>query len=360
MRPVIYVNPYLSTEGRIGRLQLREEYALTARFFFCGIIDRTQTLDTGFPYRVMDPIPAPAAPGEPGASFAEICDDIGRELVARAAADGKEIQVLWSGGIDSTLVLISLLKAAEQAGRTDLLEVVLTIDSVQEYPRFFDRFIRGRLRCVPASHPVFSYLDDDKMIVTGEHGDQLFGSDYLAKYVPTGTAWLPWEDVLHLIVTGKLGDPRQAERVVDYLRPQIARAPVPIVTLFDLYWWLNFSLKWQHVTFRTVIYKRTNHRKTYETLVHFFRDPRFQVWSLGNRDKAIGSDWKSYKGVAKEAILEFTGDEDYFAQKTKMVSLQGYSQTTEANWGKMRELIYMCDDFQPRYEVCALRDDWEH
>ena len=193
MRPVIYVNPYLSTEGRIGRLQLREEYALTARFFFCGIIDRTQTLDTGFPYRVMDPIPAPAAPGEPSASFAQICDDIGRELVARAAADGKEIQVLWSGGIDSTLVLISLLKAAEQAGRTDLLEVVLTIDSVQEYPRFFDRFIRGRLRCLPASHPVFSYLDDDKMIVTGEHGDQLFGSDYLAKYVPTGTAWRPWE-----------------------------------------------------------------------------------------------------------------------------------------------------------------------
>lgn len=357
MRPVIYVNPYLSTEGRIGRLQLREEYALTARFFFCGIIDRTHTLDTGFPYQVMDPIPAPQAST---ASFGEISDAVGRDLVAKAIADGKELQVLWSGGIDSTLVLISLLKAAEAVGRTDLLEVVLTIDSVQEYPGFFARFIRGRLRCLPAAHPVFSYLDDDKMIVTGEHGDQLFGSDYLAKYVPTGTAWLPWEDVLHLIVTGKLADPRQAERVVDYLRPQIAKAPVPIVTLFDLYWWLNFSLKWQHVTFRTVIYKRTNHRKTYETLYHFFRDPRFQVWSLSNRDKVIGSDWPSYKQVAKEAILEFTGDAEYFAKKVKMVSLQGYSQTTEANWGRMREMIYMCDDFQPRYEVCALRDDWEH
>jgi len=74
----------------------------------------------------------------------------------------------------------------------------------------------------------------------------------------------------------------------------------------------------------------------------------------------IGDDWKSYKGVAKEVILDFTGDEDYFERKTKMVSLQGYSQITEANWGKLREMIYMCDDFQPRYEVLALRDDWEH
>jgi hypothetical protein len=357
LRPLIYVNPYLSTAGHIGRLELREEYVLTARFFFCGLIDRTSTLDTGFPYRVMDPIPAPRAAT---ATFAEICDEVGDELVAKAIADGKELQVLWSGGIDSTLVLICLLKAASRAGRTDLLEVVLTIDSVQEYPRFYAEVIKGRLRCLPAAHPVFSFLDDDKMIVTGEHGDQLFGSDYLSKYVPTGTAWLPYEDVLHLIVTGKLGDPRLADKVVEYLRPQIAKAPVPIVTLFDLYWWLNFSLKWQHVTMRTVIYKRTNARKTYDTLYHFYRDDRFQVWSMANRDKVIGADWTSYKQVAKQVILDFTGDEDYFARKQKMVSLQGYSQTTEANWGRMREMIYMCDDWQPRYEVLALRDDWEH
>lgn len=361
MRPVIYINPYLSVEGRIGRRPLREEYALTARFFFCGVIDRTATLDTGFPYRVIDPIPEPATDG---ASFAEICDRIGRELLARAVEDEKPLQVLWSGGIDSTLVLCSLLEAAEAVDRLDLLEVVLTIDSVQEYPRFFERYIRGRLRTVHASHPVFGYLDDDKTIVTGEHGDQLFGSDYLARYVPTGTAWLPWEDVLHLIVTGKLGDPRQAQRVVDYLRPQIEQAPVPIVTLFDLFWWLNFSLKWQHVTFRTVIYKRTRHRKTYDALVHFFRDPRFQAWSLAtrsrdDRDAGIGTDWSAYKRVAKEAILEFTGDRDYFDHKTKQVSLQGYSQTTEASWGQMRELIYMCDDFAPVYETRALRIDWE-
>lgn len=356
MRPLIYINPYLSTEGRLGRRRLREEYALTARFFFCGVIDRTETLETGFPYRVMDPIPAPATDGR---SFAQICAEIGCELVERAAAEEKPLQVLWSGGIDSTLVLCSLLEAAEAAGRTDLLEVVLTIESVQEYPGFFDRYIRRRLRTVTASHPVFSYLDDDKTIVTGEHGDQLFGSDYLAKYVPTGTAWLPWEDVLPLIITGKLGDPAQAARVIDYLRPQIAQAPVPIVTVFDLFWWLNFSLKWQHVTFRTVIYKRTRHRKTYDTLVHFFRDPRFQAWCLANRDQAIDDDWKSYKRVAKEVILEFTGDEGYFEEKEKMVSLQGYSQVTETNWGQMREFIYMCDDFQPFYEVCALKTDWE-
>ncbi|GJM09220.1 MAG: hypothetical protein DHS20C11_14960 [Lysobacteraceae bacterium] len=357
MRDILYVNPYVATGGRLGTLQLPEPYVLAARFFFCGMIDRTGTLDTGFPYRVMDPIPK--ATNSP-LTFEDISDAIGEELIDRALTDNKEIQVLWSGGIDSTLVLIALLKAAERRGKTDLIEVVLTIDSIQEYSEFYAQHIHNRLRIRPVAHPVFGYLDDDKIIVTGEHGDQLFGSDYLAKFVPTGTAWLPYKDVLPLIITGKLGDPDQADVVMDYLRPQIAKAPVLIETVFDLFWWLNFSLKWQHVTFRTVIYRRKNHRKTYDTLCHFFRDPRFQNWSLTNRDKVIGGDWDSYKYVAKQYIFDYTNDERYFRHKRKEVSLWGYSQETERNWGRLREAIYMFDDFHPHHDVYALKDDWEH
>ena len=356
MRKIVYVNPHVCTEGKLGDLRLPEAYSLTGKFFFCGIIDRTGTLDTGFPYQVLDPIPDPqdATP-----SFHALCLQRGHDLVSEAIESEQAIQVLWSGGIDSTVALIALLTAARQRERLDLLEVLLSLESVHENPRFFAAFIQNKLRVVPVAHPVFRFLEDEKLIVTGEHGDQLFGSDYLSTYVAAGTAEWPYADLLPLIVANKLGDSRQVDVVLEYLKPQIDTAPVPIVSLFDLFWWLNFSLKWQHVTMRTAVYRRKNVHQTYKALRHFFRDSRFQQWALSNRANTVVTDWQDYKQQARQFILDFTGDEEYYNQKKKEVSLHAYSAKAIANRGRLREMIYMYDDFQPHYEVFEKQEPWQ-
>ena len=61
---------------------------LTCRFLSSSIIDRTLTLDQGFDYVVFDPIPEPA---KNGATFAELCDTIGGEIVAEANASERNI-----------------------------------------------------------------------------------------------------------------------------------------------------------------------------------------------------------------------------------------------------------------------------
>ena len=55
---------------------------------------------------------------------------------------GKPIRLWWSGGIDSTCALVSLLKTRRLD--TNLI-VYLSTDSVQENPRFYDLLINNKV-----------------------------------------------------------------------------------------------------------------------------------------------------------------------------------------------------------------------
>src|SRR5215204_2516711 len=94
---MLFLNFLQADGGTIGGDELPRDYVLACRFLHCSIIDRTATLDQGFAYVARDRIPAP---GIGDATFAELCDAIGAEIVAGAIGEGSEIGVLWSGGID--------------------------------------------------------------------------------------------------------------------------------------------------------------------------------------------------------------------------------------------------------------------
>lgn len=117
---IIFLNPRRATSKRIGNYDIPEGYRNTSEFFHCGLIDRTLTLDHGFPYTVLDSIPEPK---KSDATFTELCDTIGGEIITRAIANDRKIRVLWSGGIDSTSALISLMKASQAINKPDILEV---------------------------------------------------------------------------------------------------------------------------------------------------------------------------------------------------------------------------------------------
>ena len=57
--------------------------------------------------------------GEPGAKLSDLMDARAQKLLRYA--DGRDIVVLWSGGVDSTAVLVALLKAIHQLKRIVLV-----------------------------------------------------------------------------------------------------------------------------------------------------------------------------------------------------------------------------------------------
>ncbi|MEO6588133.1 MAG: hypothetical protein ABIP06_02285 [Pyrinomonadaceae bacterium] len=301
------------------RKRLRPEYIEACRFFSAPLIDRTETLDAGVGFEIIDRLKDFAKTEK---SFSAICTERAKFICKKSFAEDRKIQILWSGGIDSTLALVSIFKELEKRDALRHLEILLSDDSIAEYRTFFHDVIEKKLNYVLFEPPIYDFLDEKKVIVTGEHGDQIFGSDKAQHFILTNQAFRPFEEMLPLVIARKLGSTKPVDAMISYLMPQIKKSPVKIETLFDFLWWMNFSLKWQHVSLRMFYEDEDKRFSLDKNFIHFFSAKDFQNWSISNHEFKIKETWKSYKYVAKECIFDFHKDENYLINKEKEQSLK--------------------------------------
>ncbi len=349
MSRILFINTHAARHGWYFGRRMPKGYRLAAKFWGSGLIDRTRTLYTGFPYETVYPMPALGSlgPNAPPLDMNALCDESGRRIVAEALHAGKDIQVLWSGGIDSTVALLGVVKAAAAVGYTDRIEVLLTQRSIEEYPAFFPRFVAPlRHRFVTA--PVTSHLDPAKLVVTGEHGDQIFGSAKIGHYVSDGRAFKDWRSALPSLLAEALESAQDADTVLHYVEPLFHAAPVKLRNVFDAFWWINFTLKWQIVGMRLAVFRTRGVKRTFEALRHYFSHSSFQLWALTNPDKKIRDTWESYKMPLKDYIFGFTGDNEYRLKKVKVPSLKEVFITdTQERPPSFR--VLMDEEFKPRF-----------
>src|SRR6266487_1681100 len=103
-------------------------------------IDRTGVIK--FPVRTKSLFPLPQM-RVMDKTYEQLCDERAREVLGYNGP----LHVFWSGGIDSTCLLVSLLKA--RGG--DRITVLMNRDSIAEYPYFYHTHIRGKLRTVSSA-----------------------------------------------------------------------------------------------------------------------------------------------------------------------------------------------------------------
>lgn len=292
-----------------------------------AIVDRTNTIRLPVATTSLFPMPKLRPFSK---TYEELCDARASELLARADSLDVKIYVSWSGGIDSTLVLISLLKQATPKQKERLV-VILSEESITENPRFWEDHIHGKLQVDSAV--LFSYrLGTNDILVDGEHNDQLFGSDMVAKLINkfgAGVLHKPYSrDTFFSLFGAGLPDTSTTNFYLDLFERLMAASPTPITTNFLYLWWINFALKWQVVHLRRLLHvaPRNVHIMTQEYLdtryVHFFGTEDFQMWSLTNPDKRIKDRWDTYKWPAKDVIYDYTKDSEYRDHKTKRGSLR--------------------------------------
>lgn len=315
--PIYYLSKKQLFRQRKWRKRANPIYLQTCKFFGATLIDRTETLETGIPFQVLDSI---RHLSQTGVSFASICQQRAAEIAHTTS--NRPIRVLWSGGIDSTVALIALIKELRAQDQLHRLKVLLSQESIQEFPSFFHEEIEHKLPFDLITTTIYDHIRDDEVSVTGEHGDQLFGSDKLKYAVQTGEAYRPYEDVLPYFISRKLGTEKHTQAIIDYIQPQLAHSPVTLSTYYDYLWWMNFSLKWQNVSLRLIDGLGKAPDVLGKTFFHFFRSLEFQNWSISNHDKKIKQEWNSYKYIAKQYIHDFHPDEEYLAFKEKEPSLK--------------------------------------
>lgn len=328
---LVYYNPlglYNDFESRLSGKRCQRIQSLFNPAI--SIFDRTETISA--PVKVLNQYPLPT--GNCLKTFEELC----QERIIDILSHPGEIGVLYSGGIDSTLVS-SLLLESIQPSDYSRITFFYNQASITENPDFFNNYIRNQFK-TGNSWEFDDWLSEpNRIIVTGECADNLFGSLALKSIInnsgdPT-IIHKSYEPVVKRLWGNKLGD--DYDSIYEQFLQLSEKCPFKIKTVNEWFWWLNFTMKWQAVIYR--IYSHTDLTKTKGRLVHFFNTIDFQRWSLNNPDLKVRDDWKSYKWIMKDMIYRFDGNLDYRDNKVKFPSLPSmvrFRQVTD----------YISDDFK--------------
>jgi len=289
-----------------------------------NLIDRTGTLKMPYNIKLYSPFSMPKIDIGFKKNFKEICLDRAREILKKQEEIKKPIYLFYSGGIDSTLVLVSLLMVEDITVLREKVFIVMTQESIAEYFLMYHKVIRPNFKILSADR-ITELFDSSGIILTGSQGDKIFGTDRISEIYRIGMfdqAFDPLNDFIIKYWVSKGIEERSAEVWFELIKNQSSDFGISLETNFDLLWWFNFNFEWQSEYFLFSL--RSNNKLTEEYhknfIFAFFDSADFQQWSMVNRSQRIKKTWNSYKFPAKDIIFEYTGDTDYRDYKIKIVS----------------------------------------
>ena len=291
--------------------------------------DRTQTLKLPIHQSIYDKCVMPAY-ATTNMSYQDCCDEKVKEIYELSVRLNKPIGIMWSGGIDSTGVVVSFLRNYSIDDLRKRIKIIMSSQSIPENPKFYMEYILPNFPFVNSETTPWLF-DGSMILVSGEFNDQLFGSDMIRSLLISDKESVKRKldkDYLLQFVNKKIGDLKISRILCDAIYDSSDKHGIVLEKNSDWFWWFNFCFKWQNVHFR--IYCLTMPKnvssidrewdKTY--LHHFYQTDSFQLWSMNNPQVREFDDWKDYKLEAKKLIFDFNKDELYYQNKIKSASLQ--------------------------------------
>ncbi len=330
-------------------------------------------------------------------SFADISDQRALEIRGLIRG-GKRVALLYSGGIDSTVCAVAMLKNLD---REELKSVAFccNINSAAENPVLFDRYIKNRVALLDSNRMKYNDLiAQGYHPITADTGDDIFGTEQATQFY--FSYWrlvdeVPGPGRAELVRCGD--DPKLMElpygKFVDLLIPflspdfdfggaldgqnrrvgrwlyekivhNIATADVPIYSLHDFFWWIIFNLRYTHCALRGPLfyYSGTDIRQAItDYLINWYNTPDYQFWSMANNNngqKICKPAATHYKWAARNYIYDFDGNEWYFKYKIKSISLYGLLQN---NFDAFKMMFALDSDYQLHWLTDRkVQDEFQH
>ena len=139
------------------------------------MIDRTSTIKFPVKMEIMDQCRMPEFKKQT-TSLEELCEQRARWLLDHAIKTNRKLGIMYSGGIDSTLIMVSLFKIASDEELYNHCVCIMNDLSIAENPNFYNNYIVKKMR-IKSSNAFDLFLGNDKyVVVSGEGGDQLFSA----------------------------------------------------------------------------------------------------------------------------------------------------------------------------------------
>jgi hypothetical protein len=236
--------------------------------------------------------------------------------------------LFWSGGIDSTLVLCSILQNWKNLNR---FTVVLNQHSIDEYPFMYNNYINGKVKVIDtdsffSKNKKFSH---ENLYTSGEVGGPLISFDTFEDFnlrFPN-IYNRPWKNHVNEILKyfTENSNTEKASIVYKEIIETSKISSINLHTVYEFLWWVNFN--WGHdIDLISMIwnYQSVEHLNIKQFLEEncffWFNSQEFQNWTVNliGQDLMIRDNKQKY--VYKEYIYKFNRDLDYFKYKNKEIS----------------------------------------
>ena len=264
-------------------------------------------------------------------TFSDITDLKTQQLLVNK--NNKKWLIFWSGGIDSTVPIVSILKILSQADRERVV-IACNRHSVYENPHFFFKYIKPNFTLIDSTNLYFTEeLLNEYYIIDGELADNLYGNP-LKRFLVTNNGssilknWRtdPDELINSLANSSKEmdNDKKFAIWFYEKIKENIESVDVPVENYYDFFWWCLFNYAWFDLTFRNL--KRTPSDISSATNciandTFWYGTNEYQLWAMNNRlGVRYGTNIGERKLASKKYIYEFDHNEYYFKFKTKTAS----------------------------------------
>jgi hypothetical protein len=261
------------------------------------------------------------------------------EINNNAKRMNKRIAIMWSGGIDSTSVLVSFLKNLSTQDLQNV-SVILNTFSIFENFDFYSKHISNKLHCLHYSK--FDVTDEflsSHILLHGDPGDCLYGPSMpmYSHFIREGKHLEPWKNHLDTMATRLDPGPQQAMVLPGFgkwytnkITNNLLEVGVDeyVSTIANWWWWTYYNFKWEFSCQRPLFSSRSNTKLPlsdknlleYSQNV-FYHTDKFQQWSYSNLKTIIGKDVGEHKKEAKMYIYNFDKNDNYLAVKTKVGAL---------------------------------------
>lgn len=240
---------------------------------FQSFIDRTETMEHYVKIKNLYPVPK----YDPNftKSWETLCNERAQFLLSK----NKVINVFWSGGLDSTNLLMFLIANCKNKNQ---IVVQCNYNSIIESGYIFDTFIKPNVKYnieVARIKPLV--FNDDEIYITGNPADQISYVDPNVKR--WGSIFINKEN---LKIDSKIEN-HLRQTTYDLMKPSIDKYEKKIETVRDLLWFVGFNYRWQNACLCPLfLVNNVNLKENYSKVVMgFYDNDEFQKWSMADHER---------------------------------------------------------------------------
>ena len=259
-------------------------------------------------------------------TFSDVSDETALNLLENLP-DDKNLLLNWSGGIDSTVPLVAILKNWPVE---DLQRLVINMNdtSIFENPYLYHNHIKDKIKTRNSYVPV----NYSKYVTV--YGDPEMPSTSTSKYISMINNYPGIYDKNYIeaekeyiehfsnLVNHDFAS-KNYEKIIENI--QSIDGQYPIETVADLVWWENFNLSWKGCS-GLDFYIRHHSNYPVDTFllnnICWFNNVNYQKWIMKNKGPGVtyGNNCCEIKLAHKKYIHEFDSNDFYLHFKSKLPS----------------------------------------